>query len=187
MLFWVAKLHTLFDAYTGPYKINHRYWTGLRLLARACLFLVISLNVSNDPTVNLLAVSLMVLVLCGYNAVIGGVYKNWLLNLVEVSFILNLGILSAVAHFLIASEASVIPVTYASSGIALVVFVCNILFHIKSRALSSRTKLGKALRMKLNHFTAKIHEKNTQSVSDITENTTATYSTVDLRELLLST
>ena len=187
MLFWVAKLHPLFDAYTGPCKVNHRYWTGLLLLARACLFLVISLNVSNDPTVNLLAVSLMVLVLCGYNAVIGGVYKNWLLNLVEVSFILNLGVLSAVAHFLIASEASVIPVTYTSSGIALIVFVCIILFHIKSRALSSRTKLGQALRMKLNHFTAKIYEKNTQSVSDITENTTTTYSTVDLRELLLST
>ena len=37
-LFWVNKLKPLFDAYTGPYKDKHRYWTGLLLLLHIGLF-----------------------------------------------------------------------------------------------------------------------------------------------------
>ena len=28
VLFWVKRLKPLFDAYTGPHKDKHRYWTG---------------------------------------------------------------------------------------------------------------------------------------------------------------
>ena len=31
---WINQFKPLFDAYTGPYKDNHRYWTGLLLLVR---------------------------------------------------------------------------------------------------------------------------------------------------------
>ena len=32
VMFWVRRLKPLFDAYTGPFKVNHHYWTGLLLI-----------------------------------------------------------------------------------------------------------------------------------------------------------
>ena len=185
ILFWVTKLHPLFDVYTGPYKSSHRYWTGLLLLVRACLFLIFSVNVLGDPKVNLLAISLMVLTLCGYNAIIRGVYKNWLLNIIEVAFIFNLGILTAVSHYLLSTDASLMPVTYASTGIAFVIFVAIVIYHIKVKILSF--KWGQTMKQKI-HRSASVMWKNkkTEKPTNVEETTTVTSSTVDLRELLLS-
>ena len=52
VLFWVHRQMPLFDAYTGPYKHKHRYWTGLLLLTRILFILIFSLNISNNPSVN---------------------------------------------------------------------------------------------------------------------------------------
>ena len=91
---WVNKLKPLFDAYTGPYKDKHRYWTGLLLLVRIGLFIVFSTNTSGDPAINLLAIIIVIICLFAYLAIFGGVYKTWLLNLLEYSSLLNLVILS---------------------------------------------------------------------------------------------
>ena len=58
---WVRnhKLCHFFEPYHAPYSIKHRYWTGLLLLARVSLYLVFALNVSGDPSVNLLAIVAM--------------------------------------------------------------------------------------------------------------------------------
>ena len=74
MFFWVRS-YPLFDAYTGPYKVKHRYWTGLLLLVRVCLFLIFSLNSLGDPTVNLLATVTITFCLLSYMSIIGGIYK----------------------------------------------------------------------------------------------------------------
>ena len=42
--FWINKLKPIFDAYSGPYKDKHRYWTGLLLLVRIVVFLLFSVN-----------------------------------------------------------------------------------------------------------------------------------------------
>ena len=44
----VNKLKPLFDAYTGPYKDKHHYWTDL-LLIHIGLFIMFSTNMSGDP------------------------------------------------------------------------------------------------------------------------------------------
>ena len=81
VLFWVKKLKPLFDAYTGPYKDRHRYWTGLLLLFRTILFLIFSLNTRGSSDINLLATSLTVLLLLVYVALAGTVYKTWHLDM----------------------------------------------------------------------------------------------------------
>ena len=50
---WIHKLKPLFDAYTGPYKAGHRYWTGLLIMARILILVSFSLNRHNNPTINL--------------------------------------------------------------------------------------------------------------------------------------
>ena len=44
VLFWVQKFKPLFDAYTGPYKTSHRYWTGLLLVVRLVVLITFSIK-----------------------------------------------------------------------------------------------------------------------------------------------
>ena len=90
VLFWVKKLKPLFDAYTGPYKDKHRYWTGLLLLVRIVLFLIFSVNTDGSSDINLLAISLIVLLLFMHAILVGTVYKTWHLNIIEYSFFITL-------------------------------------------------------------------------------------------------
>ena len=50
-MFWVNKLKPLFDAYTGPCKASHCYWTGLLLLIRLALLVVFSYYQSSQPSI----------------------------------------------------------------------------------------------------------------------------------------
>ena len=141
------------------------------------------MNVLGDPTVNLLAISLTALILCGYNSMVGGVYKSWLLNLIEV---LNLGILSATAYYQIGSDAPLTPVTYISTGTALAVtvFVTVVLYHVKARIVSF--KWGQALQKKFCHLVACRNRNNSKDLNMNEHTSTVTSSSVDLRELRLS-
>ena len=51
------KIQTFIETYHTPYTPKHRYWTGLLLIVRVILYLVAAINVSNDPTIALTAIS----------------------------------------------------------------------------------------------------------------------------------
>lgn len=127
---WVTRLLPIFDAYTGPYKIKHRYWTGLLLLVRIFLFLVFSLNVAGDPTINHLATIITILCLLIYSAHVGGVYRNWVLNLLENIFHLNLGIVSSATLYVYTTGGDQSLLVHVSTGISLAVFILIISYHI---------------------------------------------------------
>ena len=65
---WINQFKPLFDAYTGPYKDKHHYWTGFLLLVRIALFTVFSTNTSGDPAINLLAITVTIVCLFAYLA-----------------------------------------------------------------------------------------------------------------------
>ncbi len=96
---WIWKVKPLFDAYTGPLKDSHRYWTGLLLLFRVILYIVYSTNVGGDPAVNILATAIMVAGLLTYLTLIGGVYKSWPMSALECSYLLNLLVLTALTLY----------------------------------------------------------------------------------------
>ena len=98
-LFWVRKMKPLFDSYIGCYKDKHRYWTGLLLVARAILILVYALTSLGNPAMNLLSTISVVSGLTVITLAIGGAYKQWILTLLEQSFLLNLCILSAATQY----------------------------------------------------------------------------------------
>ena len=138
ILSWVTKLQPLFDAYTGPYKIKHRYWTGLLLLVRVCLFLVFSLNMIGNRMINLLAVCIVMSCLLAYLSLVGGVYKLWWLNVIETAFILNLLILSLGSFYQINTGSSIKPVSYTSTGIAFVVFIGILIYHVNLKVTKTK-------------------------------------------------
>lgn len=93
VLCWVSKLKPIFDAYFGPLKDGHRYWTGVLLFSRIILSLVSSVNVLGDDSVNLLAIVTVTFLLTVLLWQSGGVYKIWCLSVLDCYFLVNLGIL----------------------------------------------------------------------------------------------
>ena len=138
LLIWVKnpKVKAILDAYHAPYKPEYRYWTGLLLLLRCALFLVFAFNISGDNSINLLVISSTAFgIILGF-ALSGLAYKSWYLNALELSFILNLGMLTVATYHVNHSGGSQAAVVYTSVGIAFLTFVGIILYHIYIRIKS---------------------------------------------------
>jgi hypothetical protein len=191
---WVTKLQPLFDAYTGPYKVKHRYWVGLLLLIRVCLFLVFSLNIYGDPTINLLAIVAFMFTLFAYLSIIGGVYKLWWINIIESAFILNLGLLSAAGLYKVAANVAITPaITYTSTGVAFILLIAIVSYHLAEKI--AQTKCGQkviAFVNKTYHCIRKSgaelgrSQMNSITDSDSSDDNIVTYTEVELREPLLA-
>ena len=163
ILRWVNTLMPLLDAYQAPYKAKHRYWTGLLdlLLVRVITFVVLSINPQGicSPDKNLLVLAVVILLLFFILTISGGVYRSWGLNVLEASFLFNLGILFSatfyirlvgddnqftdaylsstnsttdrVMHFIQGpAELNQAAVFYASVSIALTTFVGIVVYHV---------------------------------------------------------
>ena len=192
VLFWVKKLKPLFDAYTGPYKDKHRYWTGLLLLVRIALFLIFSMNTHGSADINLLAIIVTVLLLFMHLALASGVYKIWYLNAIEYSFFLNLGVLAAATFYTTVTGRGQIALAYTSVSIAFAIFILTVVFHtimkIKSLELCNwisvnilrkvKVKVSK-LRLALRNFCYKQGSPHHNTQPRIT------HDSVELRESLL--
>ena len=184
LLSWVKspKLKAILDAYHAPYKPKHRYWTGLLLFIRCALFLVFAFNISCNDSVNLLVISSTTSGIFIWFALSGMVYKSWYLNALELSFILNLGILAVTTIYVKVSGGSQAAVAYTSVGIAFFTFVGIVTYHIY---LQIKPKIHNIL---CHHENRKCHENrevdpgNLEHQCGVTPNI-VTHTEVNLREL----
>ena len=103
------------------------------LCLRCVLFLVFVLLslVSADPSHNLLAIEAVVVGLLTLIHFTGLIYKKLYLDVLEASFILNLGILAAASYSVRIAETqeSQAAVTYLSVGITFATFVGVLVYH----------------------------------------------------------
>ena len=173
----------ILDSYHAPFKLKHRYWTGLLLLLRCTLFLVFAFNMTGDDSINLLVISSTALGTAVAFGLTGMVYVSWCLNALELSFILNLGILAAATYHVNQSGGSQAAVGYTSVGIAFLTFVGIVVYHtflrIKSRV--QYTQRGRQL-LRVNN---QHHEDSTNSLLECQAGVTptVTYTVLDLQEL----
>ena len=133
---WVNKLMPIFDAYLGPYKPKQGYWTGLLLFVRVILVAVPVVNVFGIPAVDIFVVSVVSLFLIIVNLGQGGVYKQISLTVLEISYIVNLGLLAAstsLARQINGSHG--VAVIYTSCAVALVTFIGTLVYHAKLQAV----------------------------------------------------
>ena len=144
LLRWIVRFLPLFDAYTAPYKPRYQFWTGFLLLVRHFLFLVFAINFSNDPAWNLMAIVITSLLVFTLVWGLGGIYKKKLLNILEASFILNLGTASAIILYSGLNQSASHYVGYTSTGIAFTTFVWIILYHCYKQL--SKTEFWRGLR-----------------------------------------
>ena len=127
---WVLKLKPLFDAYFGPLKDQHRYWTGVLLLSRMVLCLASAVNILGDDSINLLAIITINFLLVVILWQSGSVYKSYSLSILDSFFIINLGILASVTLFnKLSSGGSQYVAIYVSTGSACAVFCVILLYH----------------------------------------------------------
>ena len=130
ILSWLNKLKPVMDAYHAPYKKHTRYWTGLLLLSRLGLLLTFAINANGSESVNILAVSSVTIALLATKLL--RVYENLHKDVLESSFIVNLGIFS-VATFYLKEESEDDEnqriLSSISVGIAFITFIGILLFH----------------------------------------------------------
>ena len=143
LLRWIVRLLPLFDAYTAPYKPRYQFWTGFLLLVRIVLLPLFTLNYSNDPALNLMATAITCLFVFMLTWSFRAVYKQWPLDVLESSFILNLGSVSVIVLYTGVSQ-SASAVAYTSTGVAFATFVGIILYHCYKQV--SKTGLWRGFR-----------------------------------------
>ena len=129
---WINKprVRSFIDAYHAPFADRHRYWTGLLLLLRCILYLIFAYNGTGDPSINLVAITSTALGLAILASLTVKIYQNRYLVALEMSFILNLGILAAATQYIRTVQGSLTAVTSISISVAFVTFVGIILYHI---------------------------------------------------------
>ena len=129
ILSWMnnVKLKAFLDTYYAPYNERHRYWTGLLLVVRLVLLLVFAVNFLGSNSENFLAISAATF---GLFWMVGIVYKNWYLGVLNASYIFNLGILAVATNYIQQVGGNQVVVTYISTGIAFITFFATVLGHI---------------------------------------------------------
>ena len=187
ILAWVRRLKPLFDAYTGPYKDKHRYWLRLLLVVRVVLFLIFSVNVFGDPAISLLTIIVTTFCIYYFTITFGGVYKNIIMNMIEYSFFLNLGILSSATLFTTLTDRDQTAVVYTSVATAFATFMIITFYHILVRVTKEqwRQRFTERAISKLRTIKPTIKGKNNQQNQQNQNNPANHNPWIELREPLL--
>ena len=166
VLFWVRRLKPFFDAYTGPYKSQHRYWTGLLLVAR--LILLITFSVNNNLSVNLLAIITVSVILLEWLSSANWVYASPLNNFLEIVFLGNLCLTSAAVLFNVSNGKTSPVAIYLSTSIAFALLIFIIFYHMYQRLVL--TKLSSKLTVKVMRM-IKINSNDTNDTVELIPST----------------
>ena len=124
---FINKFKPLLDAYQGPYKDKHYYWTGLQLLIRAMLFGISSLDRNINLTISIILFSIL--------GVLHGViqpYKIRYKSYQELVLILNLQALYAISLFYQDTNNQTVAVATIMITIVAVQFLFIITYHINT-------------------------------------------------------
>jgi len=140
LLFWVNKLKPLFDAYTGPYKDRYRFWPGLLLFFLSILFFLFALNDLGTPNTKLSLTVFSCFLVLALAWVFRGVYRKWLLDIIEASCILNVGLLAVVTSYILKdgnNQHTQIAVADVSVGIVLISFIIVLVYQTYTQLTTS--------------------------------------------------
>ena len=125
------KLNSLMDIYRNPYTLKHRYWTGLLLLARVCIYLVSAFNPSGDPRVTLSTTNFVMTSLIIYIAMFGvKLYKNSFINTMETLTYFNIMALSMFSLYTIDADTNQTTITDISVSITFIQLIIVIIYHV---------------------------------------------------------
>ena len=183
------RIKAFLDAYHGPFRKEHRYWSGLLLVFRTCLFLLFAFNALGNPNVNLLAIIICSAVLTLLTVFTGRIYVNWYLQGLEASFVMNTLVFAAATLYFRSTNENQAALTYTSVGIALVTFTGMIIYHVTVQLKDSRVWRDiiqpKLQRHQRQWFAVPLEDPVADVDTDIAPPHPPTRTFIDLRETLL--
>ena len=126
---WVNRLAPFFDSYVGPLKDNKHYWIGLGIFSRLFLILISAFTTA-IPLVSTVVLLVTVTVLC---LLVLGVYKHWLLGVLESVFLVNLVFFNSGALVIEIWGGSKDTIACISIGTTFALFLVIVGYHVWKR------------------------------------------------------
>ena len=148
----VSKMKPLLDAYGGPYKDRHRYWTGVTLLMRLLVVIVFSFTSGRLVFLNSVIIAVIVQGFFFTWSFTRGVYRSITLNILDSLFLLNLFVLAISSllflylKFSLSQEIATIVSSYLSLFGLLAIVVQRVWFRINQKWESSKISRSTILR-----------------------------------------
>ena len=126
---WVnnPKYNEFIKKYHAPFNPKHRYWVGLLLLARIFHYLVSSFVPDAAVLLSVICIVVGLVLLKQVNTV--RTYKNWLLNTLEFSFLMNLVIFTAATYYVGENGGNRNALATSSLGISFITFLGILVYH----------------------------------------------------------
>ena len=125
---WLNVLKPFCDAYSGPFKDHYRFWSGILIVARVLISVVII--PATEAPITLYSISFGVIILLTFALDISGPYKKRYLNVFESWFLANILGLSILA--LGGNDMAVLG-SKISISLVFVSFVVIVIIHILAR------------------------------------------------------
>ena len=176
MFHWLNKLKPFFDAYTGPYRDEYRFWVGFQLLIR--IFLISATASKTNGDFLLLQVSGVCALLLSVNYFYGTrIYKKRSTNVIEALLLLNLIFWSMATVYFERLNTSTHPAVYIFAGLTFLQFcmvliryhlykpVCRSYVHAKIRpCLDKAAKVTMKCKQRIRgSFGARVEESGSYS------------------------
>jgi hypothetical protein len=125
------RIQFFIETYHAPFTPKHRFWTGLLLIARIAVYLVSTVNVSNDPGVILTAIIFTMSCIFALSKFMGKrLYKKWSTDVLETIFYLNILSLAAFTWYCLGECRNKEAASYTSVVITFILLMLIILYHI---------------------------------------------------------
>ncbi len=167
---WVRnpKYNAFIDAYHASLTPKNRYWVGLLLLLRIFHYMLSAFATQPQTILSVGCVAFFIILLKLLNT---KTYKVWLIDTLETSFIINLGLLTISTYFIMLTNGEQETVTNISVAIAFVTFFFITCYHTYEYILKSTTcfqrlttdsKVFKAASKYIKRLTTQKSSKNVQ-------------------------
>uniref|UniRef100_A0A1X7VN55 Right handed beta helix domain-containing protein n=1 Tax=Amphimedon queenslandica TaxID=400682 RepID=A0A1X7VN55_AMPQE len=161
----VVKLKPFIDAYTGPYKNEYRFWTGLFLIVRLAITPIFSYTTSAIPQANNYIISFFTF----FGAYLSkGVYRNRAVNGLETFYCINLGLLSMFsifsAHMGYSAEVTG-GITTVSVSLSFIAFIGTVMAHAYVKSIQKSCQLCVSS-CKIFLFRQKVIESNAGNLNE---------------------
>ena len=128
------KLQLFMDTYNAPYKLDHRYWTGLLLLVRVILYFVAAVNVSGDPGVTYLTLLITLGgLMAGKWVLKSNLNKMWHNDFLEGITHVNLVIFTAFSWYMFETGKNQSIATHISVAVTLILLIAVVVYHVHTK------------------------------------------------------
>ena len=144
----LIRLKPFLDAHYGPLRDKHHYWFGALLLFRAAVLLMSAILPADSSSINVFSISTSSTILLVLSIADHRVYCETIPTLSEISFLVNLILLTQAKLFITLTGGSQFTASYTLVGVAFVQFIGLIAFKVYNNFKT--TKACVKLRQHLN-------------------------------------